>query len=185
MQLAYGASSVNPVFCDKVDTPLPSPGNNGPWNVFLGKMPCPLWSDPIVHGYSGSAMKALVPFVGLYAERLAGSGTLQIDYLYFMPADESTLIVDWPSDLVVYAADGTTEAGGACYATVAALDEVIGTTEPARIVGGGGFPMVTPGATNRVHLMRNVDPNGSVDPLTSNTTVRAYYWPQMREITRT
>lgn len=188
LQLGYGASSTNPTFNDKQSTPIPSPGNNGPWMVDLGYLPVPAGADPITHGYSGSQMKVQVPFIGLYAERLSGTGTLQIDYLYFVPADESTLIVKWPADLQVYAIDGTTDSGGACYATVAALDEVIATNGFPQITSGGGFPELVPGSqVNRVHFVRNVDLTGVViDPTNSNnTTIRAYYWPRWRNLVRT
>jgi hypothetical protein len=188
MKLGFGASATAPTFNDVQRTPVPSPGNNGPWMVDLGFLPVPPGSDPIYHGYSGSLMKCVVPFVGVYAQRVAGTGTLQIDYLYFIPADESTIITVWPADLVVYAVDGTTDAGGSCYATVAALDEVITTNGFPQITSGGGFPELIPGTqVNRIHLLRNVDITGNVlDPtLSNNTTIRAYYWPRWRNVTRT
>lgn len=187
MQLGYGASSANPTFNDVQRTPVPSPGNNGPWMVDLGFLPCPPWADPIYHGYSGTLMKCMVPFVGVYAQRVAGTGALQIDYLYFVPADESTIIVAWPDDLAVYAVDGTTEAGGSCYATTTTLDEIITTSTPPQITSGGGFPELVPGQTNRIHLIRNVDLTGNrIDPTNSNNTIlRAYYWPRWRNVTRT
>jgi hypothetical protein len=55
---------------------------------------------------------------------------------------------------------------------------------PPQIVGGGGFPEVMPGQTNRVHVIRNVDPAGTVDALTDTTTIVAYYWPRWREFVR-
>lgn len=184
VQLRYGADAATAVINDTRRTPTPSPGNNGPWNIDLGLMPCPVWSDPVHHGFSGVRTKCMVPFVGLYAQRVSGTGALQIDYLYFVPADDLTLIARFPTTDTLYAIDGTTDEGGACYAMPATLDEITTTAGPVQIVGGGGFPEVIPGQTNRLHVIRQTDPNGTVDTLTSTTTWVAYYWPRWRELTR-
>lgn len=185
MQFGYGASSTSPVLNDAQG--VPTVANTGPWMVDLGYLPCPAWADPIYHGFSGTLMKCVVPFVGVYAQRVSGTGTLQIDYLYFVPADESTIIVAWPDDLAQYAIDGTTEAGGSCYATTTALDEVITTSRSAQITSGGGFPELVPGQTNRIHLVREVDLTGlGLDPVLGNTTtIRVFCWPRWRNVTRT
>jgi hypothetical protein len=181
VQFAYGTSSVAPVTNDVVRLPAAAAG---PYWLDLGKLPVPAWSDPVDLGYSGVPMKALAPWVALYAARTAGSGSLDIDCLYLLPADDSTLIVVWPTETNVYALDGTTESGGAAYSTTAALDEVVTTSAPAKITGGGGFPDLIPGQTNRIHLIRHVDPAGTVDAITDTTTLRGYYWPRWREFTR-
>lgn len=181
-QLKYGIDSTAPVANDAVTLPA---GVAGPFNVNLGKIPVPPWSDPANHGFSGISLKVLMPFVGLYAARTVGTGNLDIDFLYFMPADDSTVIVKWPSTDTTYALDSTSAEGGSAYAVTTALDEVITTASPAQIVGGGGFPELIPGQTNRVHIMRQVDPAGTTDGVTSTTTLRAYYWPRWREPFRT
>lgn len=182
-QLRYGIDSTAPVQNDTVT--LSAAMGAGPYWVNLGKVPVPPWSDPAQHGFSGIPLKVLMPWIGFYAGRTSGSGSLDLDCLYFMPADESTVIVKWPSTDTTYVLDGTTAEGGSAYAATTALDEVITTAAPAQIVGGGGFPEVIPGQTNRVHIMRQVDPNGTVDGITSTTTLRAYYWPRWREPFRT
>lgn len=181
VQLRYGADAATAVANNAVRLPVPNPGNNGPWTVNLGKVPCPVWSDPVQHGFSGVSSKAKVPFVGLYAQRVAGTGNMHIDFLYFMPADDSTVIVKWPSTDTTYVLDGTTQEGGSAYAMPTTLDEVITTAGAPQIVGGGGFPELIPGQTNRIHVMRHVDPNGTVDGVTNTTTLRGYYWPRWRE----
>lgn len=181
-QLRYGIDSVAPVQNDPVTLPA---GVAGPFYVNLGKIPVPPWSDPANHGFSGVPLKVLMPWVGFYAARSAGSGSLDLDFLYFMPADESTVITKWPSTDTTYALDGTSAEGGSAYAVTTALDEVITTNAPAQIVGGGGFPELVPGQTNRIHMIRQVNPDGTTDGITSTTTVRAYYWPRWREPFRT
>lgn len=178
IQLRYGVDSVAPVLNDVQRLPT---GLAGAYYVDMGFLPVPAWSDPIYHGYSRVAMKAQVPWVAFYAQRVAGSGALDVDFLYFMPADESTLLVKWPDETNVYVVDGTTDAGGSVYSSTAALDEVVTTASPSQIAAGGGFPEVIPGQTNRIHLLRNVDPNGTVDAIGNTTTIRAYYWPRWLE----
>lgn len=180
MQLGYGASSGNVVLND-VKT---MPAATQPIWVELGKIPVPAWGGPQQIGVSGATAKVVMPFVGLYVSRVSGSGSLDVDCLYFMPADDLTLIAEFPATDTTYAIDGTTAEGGTCYALTSTLDEVTTTSAPVQIVGGGGFPEVIPGQTNRIHLLRHVEPTGTADALTNTTTIHAYYWPRWREAVR-
>lgn len=184
VQLKYGTSTTDCVANDVVRTPVPAPGNNGPWMVDLGFMPVPAYSDPVSLGYSGVSMKVQMPVVSFWAQRVAGTGNMHVDFLYFTPADESTVICRFPNTDTTYAVDGTTDAGGSVYAVTTALDEILTTASPPQVVGGGGFPELVPGRTNRIHFLRNVDPNGTVDAVFDTTTFAAYYWPRWREFTR-
>ena len=179
LQLGYGASSAAPVMNDAYSYTT-SIGN--PLWVNLGKVPVPAWSDPGAVGYSGVSTKVVLPFVGLYASRASGTAVLDVDCLYFMPADDQTVIVKWPTTDTTYALDGTSNEGGSAYAVTTALDEILTTATPAQVVGGGGFPELIPGQTNRIHMIRDVAV--SVDPITDTTTLAAYYWPRWREYTR-
>lgn len=181
VQLGYGASSTAPVMNDAVTLPAVT----GPFRTLLGKVPVPPWSDPVTHGFGGgSDLKVLLPFVGLYAARTSGTGSLDVDYLYFMPADDLTLITRFPSTDTTYAIDGTTREGGSVYGINTALDTIQTISAPPAITGGGGFPEVIPGQTNRFHFLRNVDPTGVTDPLSDTTTLQCYYWPRWREAVR-
>jgi hypothetical protein len=182
VQLGYGASSTAPVMNDAKTLPA---GAAGPYTVELGKVPVPPFSDPVSHGYAGGAdLKVLLGFVGLYVARTAGSGSVAVDWLYFMPADDRTLISRFPATDVTYAIDGTTREGGSVYSINTALDTVQTIASPPQIVGGGGFPELIPGLTNRVHFLRHVDPTGTVDARTDTTTIQCYYWPRWREAVR-
>lgn len=185
VQLKYGLDATAPVAND-IQT-LTAAMGAGPYWVDLGKVPVPLWSDPVSASLSGVAAKVLLPFVGLYAGRTSGTGVLDIDCLYFMPADEpTTLIARFPVTDTTYAIDGTTDAGGNCYAATTTLDEIIATVGPVEMVGGGGFPELIPGSqVNRLHILRNVDSAGSVDGITNTTTLRGYYQPRWLAATRT
>lgn len=181
VQLGYGASSAAPVLNDMITLPAAA----GPFMVDIGKVPVPPWSDPNKHGFSGVATKVVLPFVGLYAARTAGTGSLAVDFLYFMPCDEpTTVIAKFPSTDTTYVIDGTTDEGGAVYAMPSTTDEVLTTAAPCQIVGGGGFPELIPGVTTRVYFIRHVDPAGTVDAVTDTTTFAAYYWPRSREFSR-
>lgn len=177
LRLGYGTSSGSAILNDAVTVPAVT----SPCYVDLGLVPVPAWSDPVNHGYSGVPLKTQLGFVGLYASRASGTASLDIDYLYFMPADDRTLIAKFPSTDTTYAIDGTTDAGGSVYAVTTALDEVLTTSTAPQIVGGGGFPEVIPGQTNRIHFLRNVEPTGVTDALSNTTTIRAYYWPRWLE----
>lgn len=181
VRLGYGTGSGAVVLNDTVTVPAVTSF----CFVDLGFVPVPAWSDPQTLGYSGVASKVVLPFVALYASRTGATGTLNVDYLYFVPADESTLVVKFPSTDTTYAVDGTTEAGGSVYAMTTALDEVLTTNAAPQITAGGGFPELIPGATNRVHFIRNVDPTGVTDAVANTTTFTAYYWPRWREYSRT
>lgn len=180
MQLGYGATSAT-VFNDAKTLPSVT----GPFWVNLGKIPVPAFSDPVEFGFAGgSDLKVLMGHVGVYAARSSGSGSLDVDCLYFMPADEQTLIVRFPATDTTYAIDGTHPAGGAVYGLNTSLDTIQSLAAPPQIVGGAGFPELIPGQTNRVHFLRHVNPDGSTDARTDTTTFNAYYWPRWREFTR-
>lgn len=177
-RIGYGASSTSPVMNDVVTLPA---GAGGPYWVNLGKLPVPPWSDPRTIGPTGVDAAVLLPFFGFYAARTAGSGNLDVDCFFFMPADDQTLIVKFPSTDTTYAIDGTTNEGGAVYGVNTSLTDVITTQTPPQITGGGGFPEAIPGQGNRFFMLRQVDPTGTVDALTNTTTFQIYYWPRWRE----
>jgi hypothetical protein len=180
-QIAYGDSAATHVFNDPVTLPA---GVAGPYWVDLGKVPVPAGSDPVTLGFSGVQTKVLMAWIGWYARRISGSGSIDLDCLYFVPADDQTLIVKFPVTDTTYAIDATTDAGGAVYGLTTGLDEIISLAAPPEVVGGGGFPEAIPGQTNRIHLIRHVAPTGTVDAIGDTTTFRVYYWPRWREFTR-
>src|SRR6266498_1720577 len=70
IQLGYGSSSTAPIKNDQVV--VPGTANNPVW-VNLGKVPVPVGPDPIEHGFSGVQTKVVLPFVGIYADRISGT----------------------------------------------------------------------------------------------------------------
>lgn len=181
VQLRYGTGVVNNIANDVQRCPA---GVTGPFILNLGKVPLPIGPDPMTSGFSQVEMKTVLGWIALYAQRVSGTGNLDIDYLYLVPADDQTLIAKFPNQDSTYAIDGTTDGGGAVYGSSTANDEVFNFAGMAQITGGGGFPEVMPGVTNRIYWLRNIDPLGSTDAVGDTTTIRAYYWPRYREAIR-
>ncbi len=117
--------------------------------------------------------------VDLVASRTVGAGSLDWDFLVFTPADDRLLLAEWPHGQNVDAAvsdfvlDPVREAGYARDSAGARF-----AVEPIGIEGG--FPMVSPGVTNRVTLIRDVNgwASGTDDTITSNPQPGAWYYPR-------
>lgn len=141
----------------------------------LGLIQMPAGPDPVHDGYSGVEIPAEPATVTVHAQRVSGSGNLDVDCLLLVPADDQLLLVTWPSpagDQLVL--DGTHEMVLALLTT--------GSTRlygppPAQL--SGGFPMLSPGVTNRILYLRSVN-SGSVgqDVLTGTTTIDLEYYPR-------
>lgn len=175
VRLAWNNGLVQ-VFNDAV--PLHTVGGvdvTGPHYYDLGLIQTPPGPDPVHDGYSGVEIPAEPATVTVHAQRVSGSGTLDIDLLLLIPADDRLLLATWPSptgDQLVL--DGAHEMVFALL-----------TTGSTRLFGpppgqlSGGFPMVSPGVTNRVVYVRRVN-SGSVgqDVLTGTTVLDLEYYPR-------
>lgn len=144
-------------------------------HVDLGLVNIPGASDPIVDGFTGGQLAAEGIWLAWRAARDAGTGNLELDYLAFVPSDDQLMITEQPrgagsGDFVW---DGPNDiaylrtSGGA----VAATDPFALTSSPALFV--------TPGVTNRIYYIADVNPDGvSVPPtLGGSTTIDVEYWP--------
>lgn len=139
--------------------------------VDLGLISYPAGPDPVVDGFSGAPLLVSGQAFALHASR-TGSGTLDWDYVVFVPADDRVCLVDWGNsqrgagESVVV--DGTTET-------------VYPVTSTGVVYGGppsavaGGFVAVSPGVTNRVYFIRSVGP---FDQLADTTAITVDYWPR-------
>jgi hypothetical protein len=134
---------------------------------------------PTAMGYSGLPAQVATQPLGIQAARNSGTGTLDIDHIYLMPADErlsvtsrnaqvtnSFLVIDGPSEMAYGMAPSTTP---------------FGSTRTVDGGGGlvsmmGGTPMLVPGVTNRWYMLRG----GSGVATTSPVDVS--YWPRWREV---
>lgn len=86
------------------------------------------------------------------AWRTSGTGSLDIDYILFIPADERTAWIYWPTGTSVnpnrylHLLEGTQP-----WVTLAANDQIAGFF-PSPLIDGG-LPLVKPGATNRLYYV--------------------------------
>lgn len=146
----------------------------GVWRwVDLGLVQLPGGYDPVTDGLSGSPLAVDAMSVYIHAARTSGSGSLDLDALAFMPADDRLCLIKWPEVTTddAYVVDST---AGEVYA-VGASGEVSGSL--VELIGGP--PMVTPGADARLWIIRDVGQttNGG-DLITSTTDITPYYWPK-------
>ena len=144
-----------------------TPNNTSFMTADLGLISIPFGIDP-VHGSDGvESSVSNVINIELRAERTSGSGTMDFDFLVFVPADDRLAITEWENALEtqvleardnrVYVRDGSNR---------------IVSGDPPHIVGG--FPMLSPGQTNRIFLIRNV----AVWSLTTMSSVSVSYHPR-------
>lgn len=141
--------------------------------VDMGLVQMPLGYDPATDGLSGVSLPVGGMGVTLLAARTSGSGTLDLDVVMFVPADDRLSLVKWPdytteTAYVVDAAAGQAYGVGSSGEVRAALLELI-----------GGTPMVTPGVANRIWMLRDVGSTYSNgDDVTATVQVTPYYWPR-------
>lgn len=142
----------------------------------LGLVQCPVGADPVTDGFSGVEMPPTSPQVFLQAQRVSGSGNLDMDHLLFVPADDRLLLVRWPTGNVYSSVlDGANEM--TYDADVAGGTMTLGVTEPSEI--SGGFPMVSPRATNRIVFIRDaVARDFGSDAISGSTVVTPAYYPR-------
>lgn len=140
------------------------------WQVVdLGLVQFPLNEDSPT-GYAGTyANLASDLTLLLYAERVAGSGTLKIDHVLAVPADEelcvfnpvsiwsgtNALVLDGPNDTMYWLMSGTS------FSSISGASRA------------GSIPMLRPG-NNRMVFVENI--TGAVLGDTSSVTVS--YWPR-------
>ncbi|MEU8158049.1 carbohydrate binding domain-containing protein [Micromonospora sp. NPDC048986] len=145
--------------------------------VDLGLMAVPSCADPVVDGYSGVEMDMLGG-VGFGAERVSGSGTLDVDYLLVVPADDALMVVDWPdggagTDPRVRL-DGTAGMG-----YVLTSGGAVRRADQTVQIAGAGAIYALPGQVNRITWARSVDTAlASADSLNDTTTITVSYWPR-------
>lgn len=100
----------------------------------------------MVHGETTTARKATAPFVRILGRRASGSGTLDIDYILAIPADEGMAVVEhYVYGGGVNILDGVNGYAVALDATTAAIQRM-GSVR-------GGVPHIVPGRTNRLWII--------------------------------
>jgi hypothetical protein len=136
----------------------------------------PLGADPITDGYSGTPLPTAGMQWRIYAERLSGAGTLDLDALVLVPADDRLGLVKWPDTLPSAGASLVLDgAASRIYALGSGGD--VQAVQPAELAGA--LPMVTPGQAARVAWMLDAGITATAgDDKTLTTTITPYYWPR-------
>ncbi|WP_346536938.1 hypothetical protein [Micromonospora sp. DPT] len=141
--------------------------------VDMGLVQMPLGYDPATDGLSGTPLPVGGMGVTLLAARTSGSGTLDLDVIVFLPADDRMCLVKWPdynteTAYVVDPVAGQAYGVGSSGEVRSALLELIGLA-----------PQVTPGVANRIWMIRDVGSTWSEgDDVTASVQVTPYYWPR-------
>lgn len=170
VQLGYTASG-SPILVqnDEVPTDL----TTARCHADLGLISFPTGQDPVTDGYSGAELSVKGRYIELRATRTSGSSNLDIDYLLFVPADDSLALIDWGDALQTtdeFVVDGTRE----MIYTQTTSDEVYGSLPS---VVAGGFPMITPNVTNRIYWIRRAG-RGATVTKSETTSIAVSYWPR-------
>jgi hypothetical protein len=146
--------------------------------IDLGIIQIPVGFDPMERALSGVEVATEGVFLDVQAGRTSGSGTLDIDYLMFLPADDKQELIMWPEAATVtdfYVSGGQSPS---VYARNASAQIV--STQSVEIAGTG--MMITPNRTNRVFFHRDIGTGtaitGAGDSVTATTTLTPSYFPR-------
>lgn len=146
--------------------------------IDLGQVQMPAGFDPVERGMTGVEIPTEGVFLAIDTGRTSGTGTLDIDYLLFLPIDDRTTYVDWPAASVV--TDFVLSGGPAPRAYARNASGQITSTQAIMIAGVG--LMISPGVTNRIFFHRDVGTGSSVlglgDTISATTTVVPSYYPR-------
>lgn len=135
----------------------------------LGLISIPTGFDPVTDS-SGVELPVSNAFsLELRAERVSGTGTIDFDCLLLVPADDRLAIVNWTRAAADYVLDARDNSAHARDGS----DQVLSAKAPPI---SGGFPMLSPGQTNRIYLLRVV--SGDQAWTLTTYTVSVSYHPR-------
>jgi hypothetical protein len=173
MRLRWGGADVQ-----ISNTTVTLPSDTAIKMIDLGMVQIPAGHDPVERGLSGTELVTEGIFVAVDAGRTSGSGTLDVDYLMFLPADDRTMFVDWPATATV--TDFVVSGGPSPKVYARNGSGQITSTQAVEIAGVG--LMITPGITNRLFFHRDVGAGnaaaGGGDSVSATTTLTPSYFPR-------
>jgi hypothetical protein len=137
----------------------------------LGEISVPIGADPILDRDGTELPASNQILVELHAGRTSGSGTIDFDFLVFVPADDRVAVTQWRTDV------GTTRVLDASDTSARAEDGSGNVVSGAAPYISGGYPMLSPGQTNRIYMIRNVAA-GAIWALTTVSPVSVSYYPR-------
>jgi hypothetical protein len=143
--------------------------------VDLGLVTFPYGPDPIYDGISGVelAVDNTSVTVQLNAQRVSGSGSLDIDYLLFVPADDAYCVVDWAnetSSTLTAHVDGNSETVWAATAAGNLASFPVSTL-------AGRFMRLSPAVAQRLYFIPVIG-QATTETIGFTYTVSAYYYPR-------
>lgn len=184
MRLLYGNTNIQ-IVGDTVRLP-PDTGPSAPTIKYIdlsgsNPMQIPVGFDPITDGISGVELATEGLYLTVQAQRVSGSGTLDIDVLLFVPADDRLELITWPEiqsfSTDAFVADGGPRPTAYCLNNSNQITSV----EPIKIEGGPGM-MITPGRTNRLFFVKDVgittSLTGAGNSITHTNTLTCSYFPR-------
>lgn len=138
----------------------------------LGEVQIPVGVDAETD-LTGAPRSALGIHLAIQAERVSGSGNLDFDVIMLIPADDRLALVYWAA------------VGGPSYAVVNGVADAVyatnasdATSAEAPVVALGGLPAVSPGVTNRIFVMVDVNPLAAQDTIGDSFTIVPSYVPR-------
>lgn len=145
--------------------------------IDVGTVSLPIGPDPIYNGLDGTQLIVEGMYFRLEAARVAGTDTLDIDYFLFVPADDRLCIVAWSPTGPPGAADNLVldSFNEIAYGYLASTGELCSTGIPYIV---GGPPMLTPGVTNRVFHINEVQPATAETTWPTTWSFQPYWWPR-------
>lgn len=140
--------------------------------VDLGLVQIPEGYNPASNGPDAVAPSATGVQLNVYAARTNGT-EMVLDYLMFVPADDSVCIVNWGSSTpTTFVLDGTNR-------MVYGLDSSARIADILTAYFTGDPPSVSPGVTNRIVVIRDVIPStGNADAPATTYPINCSYWPR-------
>lgn len=171
VQLTYAPSGSLPAYTNDAVTLR---NITTPQYVDLGEVQLPIGYDPVTDGYSGVEVPVAGVWLSLMAARTSGTAVLDVDFLLWTPADDRRLITTW-RDLGSSGASGYVidSSRSQCYAVGSS-----GQIQPGTVTIEGSPPLVSPGVTNRIVMVRHTGQVGTGDVLSGTSGVTPYYWPR-------
>lgn len=145
--------------------------------IDVGTVSLPIGPDPVYNGLSGTELTVEGMYFRLEAARVAGTDTLDIDYLLFVPADDRLCIVAWSPAGPPGAADNLVldSWNELAYGYLASTGELCSTGNPYIV---GGPPMLTPNVTNRVFHINELAPQTAEPAFPTTFSMQPYWWPR-------
>jgi hypothetical protein len=171
LRLVWGDGSRNDVITN--DT-FATPNTTNITMADLGLISIPYGLDSVYDFRSGTELVVDDRFrIEIEAGRTSGSGSLDLDFVLLVPADDRFGLIEWGEtesasdrrwlDAYDWSVHGRTSA-----------DEVVSVEAPA--ARSGGLPLLTPGQTNRIYMLYEVA-ESRAHAIAAATTVSVAYYP--------